>query len=70
MPYFLLHSEKKKKQKHKVWLKVYMPQELGDLHFEEKVAGAIFDLPYQESYVSFTIGSTELEQRLKTIGLM
>lgn len=48
-PYFLLHSEKKNKQKHKVWLKVYMPQELGDLYFEEKVAGAIFDLPYQES---------------------
>lgn len=64
MPYFLLHSEKKNKQKHKVWLKVYMPQELDDLYSEQKVAGAIFDLPHhQESYFSFTIGRTELEQR-------
>lgn len=65
MPYFYLHSEEENKQKHKVWLKVYMPQELGDLYSEQKVAGAIFDLPHhQESHFSFTIGRTQLEQRL------
>lgn len=62
MPYFHLHGEEKNKQKDKVRLNVYMPQEMGDLYSEQKVAGAIFDLPHHhESHFSFPIGRTELE---------
>lgn len=62
MPYFHLHSEEKNKQKDKVRLNVYMFQEMGDLYSEQKIAGAIFDLPHHhESHFSFPIGRTELE---------
>ena len=66
MPYFHLDSEKNKQKKQGVSLKsyhvkVYMPQELGDLYSEQKVAGALFGL--QGSCLSFTIARTDLEQR-------
>lgn len=37
---------------------------MGDLYSEQKVAGAIFDLPHhQESHFSFPTGRTELDYK-------